>query len=107
MLIGVELQNMFILDFKMKKLSAFLLTAGVPIALFLFGFREFIFLVGFVGAVFGGLHAVFIVATYQKMRKGLEKKKHKCFHVPNYISWLLIIIFLVGVALEIQSRIAI
>jgi len=77
----------------------------VPIALFLIGFREFIYLVGFVGAVFGGLHGVFIVATYQKMRIGLEKKKHKCFHVPNLVSWLLIGIFLLGVALEVQSRI--
>jgi len=105
MLIGVELQNMFQYDFKMRKLSAFLLTAVVPIALFLIGFREFIYLVGFVGAVFGGLHGVFIVATYQKMRIGLEKKKHKCFHVPNLVSWLLIGIFLLGVALEVQSRI--
>lgn len=104
MLIGVELQNMFQYDFKMKKLPAFLLTAVVPIVLFLIGFREFIYLVGFVGAVFGGLHGVFIVATYQKMRKGLEKKHHKCFHVPNFVSWIIIGIFLLGVAVEIQQR---
>jgi len=101
MLIGVELQNMFRYDFKLIQPVAWILSAGVPIFLFLVGLREFISLVGFVGAVFGGMIGIFIVMTYQKMRKGLEKEHHQCLHVPSLVSWILIGIFLSGICLEV------
>lgn len=106
MLIGVELQNMFRYDFKMKKPVAWALTALVPIGLFLAGMREFIALVGFVGAVFGGIHGILIVRVYEKMRDKLERKHHKVFHVPTIISLLIIGIFAIGVVIEIVNRVS-
>ena len=92
---------MFRYDFKINRSIAWLLSAGVPILLFTIGLREFIALVGFVGAVFGGMHGIFIVMTYQRMRRGLEKKHHKCLHIPSLISWIIVSVFLLGMGVEI------
>lgn len=101
MLLGIQLQNTLRFDFGMKRLQAFVLTAGVPVVLFLLGIREFIELIGFVGGIFVGLLGILVVLTYEKMRKSPVCRFQHCLHVPGFLSWALAGLFVLGMILSI------
>lgn len=106
MLLGIQLQNTMQFDFGMKKLHAWILVCGVPIVLFLLGLREFIDLIGFIGGVFVGILGILIVLTYERMRRSPVCKTHRCLNLPHVVSWMIMLLFLVGVVLNIASRLS-
>lgn len=99
----VQLQNAFRLDGHLRKPLAWLLTTTVPLALYLAGIREFVDVVGFVGAVLSGMMGLFILATYEAMRRSVVCRTHLCLQVPSLLTIGLGIMFLVGMFLEIRS----
>jgi len=100
-MIGIQLMNTFQVDFKRTHKTAWAMTILVPIALFAFGFREFVHLVGFIGSVFGGLLGILIVLTYLRMKNKLMCKIHHCLNFPNVLSWLVFFVFLVGILFKL------
>ena len=103
MLIGVELRHIFQYDFSLKKYQAWALAVGMPFVLFLCGVREFITVVGFVGGIFGSTLGILYVWMYERMHARLSKDHHHCFHVPRWVSLLLVLVFLAGIFSEIIS----
>jgi len=103
MVLGIELQNTLRYDFHMKRVISWLLVTGVPIILFASGVREFINLIGFVGAVFGGITGILLALTYKKMKKSPVCRSHKCLNFPDVLTWLVIAIFAGGIAFQIIS----
>ena len=67
--LGTSFQNLLRLDFGMKRGNAWLLTSIAPFAGYLFGFSNFIAVIGTVGALAGGIDTGLIIMTYHKMRK--------------------------------------
>lgn len=103
---AVLLQNSFHLDGGMSKRKAWLLSVVVPLALYLIGFRQFVEIIGFVGAVLGGVIGIFIVAMYESMRRSVVCRDHKCLQVPSWVSMALIGMFALGLLLELGSLLA-
>jgi amino acid permease len=103
MIVGVELQNSFVFDRRIPKISAFILAAFVPVLLYVFGLREFIDVIGFVGSVFVGVLGIAIVKTYEAMRKSPVCVKHHCLDVPSAVSWTLIVVFAAGILWNIVN----
>ena len=101
MILGVELRNTFQYDFSLKKYQAWALAVGVPLIFFLGGVREFIIVVGFAGGVFGSILSIFNVWMYERMHAGLAKNDHHSFHVPKWVSLILVLAFFAGLVSEI------
>lgn len=93
--IALTLKKVFWYDFGLPKNLAWGLTCFLPLILFLLGFREFIEVIGFTGAVALGIEGIIIVFLYQKF---LEKKFSKKINPAFY---LLSGIFILGIILRL------
>jgi len=98
--VGIQIKDTFIFDFKIKPMLAWFLTVSVPIILFLLGVREFISVISFSGAVFGAMSAVIVLLVFEKMRRTICTKR-KCFVLPKWVSVILGSIFIIGAVVEI------
>jgi amino acid permease len=103
MMLGIQLTNTLKFDFHLPHTMSWLITCGVPIGLFLFGVREFIDVIGFVGGVFVGIMGMLIALTYWRMRRSPICRSHHCLNFPAPLTWTLILIFLLGIVYEVSS----
>ncbi|MDA1038341.1 MAG: hypothetical protein O2877_01475 [bacterium] len=100
MMMGEQMKDTFLFDFSLGKFPSWFLTLIVPVALFLFGVRDFITVISFTGAVFSALLACMILLIYERMRK-TRSHKTKHFAVPRVLSIIIGIIFIVGALRQI------
>ena len=98
--VGLQIKDSFIFDFKIKPMLAWFITVSVPIVLFLLGVREFISVISFSGAVFGAMTAVIVLLVFEKMRRTVCTRR-KCFVLPKWLSVVLGSIFIIGAVVEI------
>lgn len=103
MISSIELQNSLRHDNRMKRFPAWALAIGVPVVLYLAGIRSFIGILGFIGAVFTGVNGVLVVMTYERMRSAKVCRDHTCLEVPSWLSYGLIIFYLLGIAATFYS----
>jgi amino acid permease len=97
---GLNLRSTFIYDYKLRHVPAWLLTVGVPIALFLIGTQSFTKIISFSGAVFGGITAVAVALLYVVVTKR-KLVKEKPLGLPLWLAYLSIAILTVGAAYEV------
>lgn len=99
---AIAIRKQFEWDYNMRPLLAWFLTAYVPLIVFLLGARDFIKTIDFLGAIFGGLNAVVIVAIYWNAKKKGDLLAHG-FHLSHtaLLSVLIVIVFTVGAILTI------
>ncbi|MBT5808334.1 amino acid permease [Candidatus Uhrbacteria bacterium] len=103
MVLGIELQNTFKFDFKLKHRSAWFFTIIVPLILLLSGVTEFISLIGFVGGVFGGFLGILVALTYWNMKRSAVCKQHHCIDFPHVFTWAIIAMFSGGIIYQLAS----
>jgi len=88
--LGLNLKEIFWYDYKMPKNLAWFLACFVPFFAFVFGMRNFIGVIGLVGAILGGIDGLIIATIYGKIKK----------------SWLLpgvlILVFILGIIYELK-----
>lgn len=65
---AVNLKATFQYDYKMHPLASWALATLPPYAVFLFGARSFIRVIGFSGSVFGGIMGILVVALFLRVR---------------------------------------
>lgn len=94
LVLGVQLQNTLRYDMRVPRIPAWLITASVPLVLFVLGVREFIEVVGFVGSVFSGILGILIVIAYKRAARAHVSR------VPALVSWFIVILFSIGILLE-------
>ncbi len=102
MVIGLGLQNTFRYDFRLTRFWSWSLVCGVPVVLFVLGARQFIGVIGFVGAVFAGTVGIVIIWMYERLRASPVCRRHHCLDIPHAVSWLIAAVFLAGIALELM-----
>ncbi len=96
-LMAAQLQGILRFDYGIPLRKAWLAAILVPVSLFLFGVRAFIELIGFTGAVFGGLLGLFILATYVRMRRSSVCQIHHCLTLPRILTWLIVAVIIGGI----------
>jgi hypothetical protein len=90
--LGENLKDQFQMDFKFSKIMAWGAAAGLPLAAYLLGARDFIDVLGFVGAVFGVIDGFLIALMARKIIKG---------HLRAFV-FPLMVVFAVGLVSEIM-----
>jgi len=105
--LGLTLKKVFWYDLKLPRNLAFFVTFFVPLVFFLIGFKDFILVVSFIGAVMLGIEGILILTMYQKYLKSqIAKLKNR---IPKYkicLVYLLFLILILGVFVEIISLIS-
>lgn len=96
---SINLQNTFQFDHKLSRPVAWLLTGGPPFILFLFGAKDFIAVIGFTGAVFGGITSALVALLYVAVTTK-KQLKGKPLGVPIWVAYLSIAVLSAGALYE-------
>jgi len=101
--LGFSLRSIYEYDYKIPKLPSWFLVVSVPFIAFLIGARSFIPIISLAGVVMGGIEGILIVLIFRKVvRKFKEKMPYSwAIKVPLFIHWFVILIFILGIVLEI------
>ncbi|MBU0649140.1 amino acid permease [Patescibacteria group bacterium] len=97
---AVHLKESFIYDFKVDKYLAWFIAVFTPLAIFLIGSRDFINVISFTGAIFGGFNYILITLLYLKIR-AKKKTKFPVIRWPRIIPYALMVIFSLGIVYEV------
>lgn len=94
---GLYLKGTLVYDLKVNKILAALFVVLMPIFLTLIYSDGFIIVVGFLGAVFGGIESIFLIQTYKKAKQFGDRTPEYVFNIRPAILNILIAVFGVGI----------
>ena len=101
LILGLYLRNTFIYDLKISKNLAFLIACGLPLILFLIGFRSFIGTIGFVGTILGAIEGIIIVLIFKKAKTMSDRQPEYSLKIPSILLYFLIAIFILGAVSQV------
>jgi len=99
---AITLQSIFEYDYKLSRPVAWALTTGVPLGLYMMGAKDFVRIVGFTGAVFGGITAVIVSLMYIAVTKKRAVRGGR-LGVPVWVAGIVAVMLAVGAAIETYS----
>ena len=102
--LGTALWENFSMDYRVRPMTAWLLTLVPPLVLFWSGIRNFIDIIGLVGAVSGGLVGIVILGSYLRARKFRLRTPEYKVHIPVIAVWMLMLLFVAGMIYELVAR---
>lgn len=102
--LGTALYETFHIDYRIPPLAAWFTTLVPPLLLFVSGLRNFIDVIGLVGAVSVGIQGVLILAAYLRARKMRLRVPELRVRIPSWTVWLLMVVLTAGVFHELLSR---
>lgn len=103
LVLGLYLRNTFVYDFKLPKNLAALITCGLPLALFLVGFRGFIAALGFTGTIIGVVEGILIILIFKKAKALGDRIPEFSVNVPSLFLYLLIGILIFGAFFQLTG----
>lgn len=95
---GFTFEDILMADFGFRKLPAWLLFAVIPPAIFLLPIRDYVSVLGFLGAVALGVDNLFILWLYRKIQRAGTGVSEYMLNVPPWAVVLLGILFFAGLA---------
>ena len=103
LVLGLALKDTYILDYKLNKNLAFILTVSLPLILFSMGINSFVKVINITGIIAGGLTFILIILIAHVAKKKSELKPE--YSIPiNYItSFILIVLFLIAIIYQITK----
>lgn len=96
---ALNLQATLQYDYKLRRVVAWLLTCGPPFIVFLFGAKDFVSIVSFTGAVFGGITAALVALLYVAVTHRREVKERP-LGVPIWLAYASIAVLSAGALYE-------
>lgn len=99
---AINLRGTFLYDAKLSKVVAWLMTVAAPILVFLLGAQNFVTVVSFSGAVFGGIGAVLVALLYVNVTKK-KLMKEKPLGIPVGFAYVSIAILTLGAVWELAT----
>lgn len=93
LVLSSSFQALLELDFKLSKRLAWLLGSFLPLALYLLGFKNFIAIIGAVGAIAVGVDSALIIASYLRLKK---KEDRRLGWFSYFWSWSIYIMIAAG-----------
>lgn len=104
LVLAYDLMQIYCLDLGVSKTRAWLLSALVPTALFLFGLTNFIKMISIVGGVFIALDGFFVILILRKIRQS-RISKFKFLPFGPIHQFLLFLIFAASIIYEVVYQI--
>ncbi|MCP3682806.1 MAG: amino acid permease [bacterium] len=103
--LGIALNEMYVYDYGFHKIKAWLFAAAIPLGiLFIDSYKDitnFVEILGFAGAISGGILGLSIISMHRLAKAFGERKPEFEIHDRLLVSVLLIILFIIGIAYQI------
>ena len=96
LILSLHLRNTLIYDYGFHMIPALFVSWGVPLILFLSGFRQFIDVIGIAGTFIGAIDGILIILIFQKAKVLGNREPEYSLKTPSFITYSLIIIFILG-----------
>jgi len=96
LVLGLYLKNTLIYDLRLSRSLAGLISCGLPLGLFLIGFKDFIGTLGFVGTIVGVIEGTAIILIFKKAKKLGDRNPEYNLKVPALLLYLLIMVLILG-----------
>lgn len=100
--LGLTLKKIFWYDYKIGPKKSWFLACFIPLFLFFLGFQSFLKVITLTGAIMLGVEGIIIFLIYLKARERSERKPAYSLNIPSFIIYFLILIFVLGIILEIK-----
>lgn len=104
LILGNYLKNVLIYDFKISKYLSILLACGLPLILFLLGFRDFIGVIGFIGTIVGAISGIIIILIFKKAKSLGDRQPEYDLKIPLFLFYFLIIILVLGTLFQLMMK---
>lgn len=101
LVLGLCLKKIFWYDYKMNKHLAWVLTCFVPLIAYLCHLRDFVAVIGFLGATLSGLEGILMVKIYWRAKKMGRRQPEYSLRVPRLVSYGLIVLLSLGIVYQI------
>lgn len=101
LIICLYFKNSLIYDYHFPKILASFSSVGLPLILFLIGFRGFIETIGFVGTILGVIEGIVILLIFTKVKKLGDRESEYSLKVPSFFLYFLIVVFILGAISQI------
>ncbi len=101
LVLALHLRNTFMYDLKFSKNFSVVISCGLPLVLFLLGFRSFINIIGFVGTVIGVIEGIIIVLIFKKAKTLGDREPEYSLKIPSILLYSLIAILILGAISQI------
>jgi len=101
LVIGLALKKVFWYDYKLNKHLAWALTCFIPLVAYLVHLRNFVAVIGFLGAILCGLEGIIFVLIYQRAKKLGQRRPEYSLRLPLPVLYGLILLLTVGVIYQI------
>lgn len=92
--LGKYLADIFYLDLRMARFIAYAVALGIPMALYVSGFRHFIATIGFAGGILGGIGGTLIIFVYLAAQHEGDRVPEYRLKLPFIVISFLILIFI-------------
>ncbi len=102
---GENLKKTFEYDYKIPKAASLFCALFFPLLLFLIGVNDFIGVIGFAGAVTGGIDGILIILAYRRADRcgqGIRKPEYDVV-TAKWLEYLLIIMFVLGIVYTVLN----
>lgn len=101
--IGTNLRNTFAYDYRLGRVSSWLLAMAVPFILYLIGPSSFVSVISFSSAVFGGITAVMVAWLYLVIRR--QPIDERPLGVPRTLVYVEMVVLLSAAGLQLAKSV--
>jgi len=91
------LKNILWKDIKIPEKISWFIVCFIPLFLYFLNLRDFVGIIGFVGAIMLGIEGILVLLVYRKFSQ-IKLQKPVSFYI-----YLLLVVFLLGIFLEINN----
>ena len=97
LVLGVAIKKIYQHDYRIKGRWAFLLACVIPLAAYLAGVKNFILVIGFIGAVLSGLDGILTILIYFKARREGDRQPEYRLPWARLLGISIIFLFALGI----------
>jgi len=97
LVVGMATRRIYQQDYGVKKLWSFFLACVIPLAAYLAGLKNFIVIIGFVGAIFSGLDGILTILIYFRAKRNGDRAPEYRLPWARLLGILLILFFALGI----------
>jgi len=102
LILGINLKKIFWYDYNINKHIAWLLTISVPFLAYVLNLRDFIKVIGSIGACFCAIQAIILIVIYHKAKRLSKRTPEFSLNLPVFLSWSLVIFFILGIFYQVR-----
>lgn len=101
LIVGLSLKKTFWYDYKINKYLAWTLTCFIPLIAYLCKLRDFVAVIGFLGATLAGFQMILLILIYRQAKRTGRRQPEYSLKLPSIVYYGLILMLGLGVIYQI------